>query len=266
MERGVNEILCLRAEELVKGGADGISAARALSDIVDAVSVSAYESAIKDHRAPSVERRASTDKDNNTLDARRLALGAPRGLALVAIGGYGRREIAPYSDIDLMLLSKNRGSANTGAAEAVLYKLWDTGMRISHCFRTLPECIEDSFSDLKTRTSLIESRFLAGDKAVSDEFKRDVYQKVLFKNRKEFVRELLQDIDGRHKSYGDSVYLLEPNVKEGRGGLRDVHSAAWLARVALKLGDLKESHTFLPQYCSWPKIESLGSVSSGHPV
>ncbi len=205
----------------MQSGFSGMSAVYALTEVVDHILVEAFDAVVGE---------------------RGEVAGRSRGLALVAVGGYGRMEVAPYSDIDIMLLSKDRNSVNTNAAQDVLYRMWDIGLNISHSFRTLSECVEDSLSDLKTRTSLIESRFLAGSMDVFQEFKRDIYQKLLFKDRKDFIRDMLRETDGRHKTYGDTVYLLEPNIKEGRGGLRDIHSVSWFARVVLRmngLGDLK---------------------------
>lgn len=212
--QNINELLCNRAEELIKSGTDGISAARQLADIVDNVLISVYNSEL--------------GTLNSELD-----------LALVAVGGYGRREVAPYSDIDIMLLAKNRDNISMETAQSVLYRFWDMGMNISHCFRTLSECIEDAIKDLQTRTSLIEARFLAGSQNLFDEFKQDVYQKLLFKDKKEFTGNILREIDRRHKEYGDSVYLLEPNAKEGRGGLRDIHSISWLLKPGLRINEIE---------------------------
>ncbi|GER94674.1 [protein-PII] uridylyltransferase [hot springs metagenome] len=203
----INKLLCNRAYELIKAGNAGMSAACQLAGIVDNLLISTCSEITS--RRPELQ------------------------LAIVAIGGYGRKEIAPYSDIDIMLLAKKRDVVSMDIAQSILYRLWDTGMNISHCFRTLDECIEDAVGDIHTRTSLIEARFLSGNQAVFNEFKQDVYQKLLFKKKKEFVREMLRDIEERHRKYGDSVYLLEPNVKEGRGGIRDVHCISWLLKTSL---------------------------------
>ncbi|MCL4457630.1 MAG: [protein-PII] uridylyltransferase [Nitrospirae bacterium] len=160
--------------------------------------------------------------------------------ALVAVGGYGRRELAPYSDIDIMLLAKRRDRVGMEAAQAILYRLWDMGLNISHCFRTLDECVEDAMNDFQTRTSLMESRFLAGNNMLFNEFRQDVYQKLLFKRKREFIGELLREIAGRHKEYCDSVYLLEPNIKEGRGGLRDIHAVSWLLKTGLRMNAVED--------------------------
>jgi [protein-PII] uridylyltransferase len=218
--QNINELLCSRAEELIKSGSDGISAACQLTDIVDNVLISTYDLVTnpKSHYASPI-----TQYD----------------LALIAVGGYGRREVAPYSDIDIMLIAKKRDTGSMEIAQSVLYRLWDMGLNISHCFRTLNECIEDAMSDLQTRTSMIESRFLAGNQFIFDEFRRDVYQKLLFKKKREFIGDILREIERRHREYGDSVYLLEPNVKEGRGGMRDIHSISWLLKTGLRINEIE---------------------------
>ncbi|HAK88757.1 MAG: [protein-PII] uridylyltransferase [Nitrospirae bacterium GWB2_47_37] len=209
--------LCAMTERLMISGADGTETARRLTQLVDDLLISAYKSAGRDKEA-----------DAGSMPA------------LVAVGGYGRRELAPYSDIDIMLLAKKRSRVSMEAAQSILYRLWDMGLNISHCFRTLDECVEDAMKDLQTRTSLMESRFLAGNNMLFNEFRQDVYQKLLFKRKKEFIGELLREIAGRHKQYGDSVYLLEPNIKEGRGGLRDIHSVSWLLKTGLRMNAVED--------------------------
>jgi [protein-PII] uridylyltransferase len=160
-------------------------------------------------------------------------------LILLAVGGYGRREIMPFSDIDIMLLSRSDSKGIREVAQAVLYRLWDEGLNISHSFRTLKGCVDEAMRELHTRTALFDCRFLAGDEALFKEFKRDIYQKLLFKAKKNFTGEVIREIDLRHKTSGDSLYLLEPNVKEGRGGLRDIHAISWLSRSELKINAIE---------------------------
>ncbi len=175
--------------------------------------------------------------------------------ALIAVGGYGREELAPSSDIDVMFLIPNR--KDTEKAQRILYKLWDTGLDISYSFRTPRECIDEAFKDVKTRTSLLEGRYIVGDKRLYDVFRRDVYPEIAYKRQKEFVREKLKEMERRHLDVGDSIFLLEPHLKEGEGGLRDVHTAYWLSKVALKtekisgflgLMDLYDYKRFLSAY------------------
>ncbi|BCB96260.1 bifunctional uridylyltransferase/uridylyl-removing enzyme [Dissulfurispira thermophila] len=220
----ISEILCLRVEGAIRSGMSGLSISRKLTDIVDNLLISAYESAINQRAQTEnkAEGNKKTENENPGID-----------LALVAVGGYGRREIAPFSDIDIMLLAKKGDDVTVQAAQSLLYRLWDMGINISHSFRTMNECIEDAMKDIRTRTSLVESRFLAGSETLFNEFKQDIYQKLLFKDKKEFIGGILREIERRHREYGDSVYLLEPNVKEGRGGIRDVHCISWLLKTSL---------------------------------
>ncbi|MDA8084140.1 MAG: [protein-PII] uridylyltransferase [Nitrospiraceae bacterium] len=173
--------------------------------------------------------------------------GAGTNLVLLATGGYGRMEMAPYSDVDIMFLSAGR--SETGAAESILYGLWDTGLDISHAFRTPEECLEEAFRDIRTRTSLLEARFIAGDTGLYDQFTKRVYPEITSRKQREFVREKLLEKGKRHMGAGNSVFLLEPHIKEGEGGLRDIHTAFWLSKVVLKtasydsfFGDITAEH------------------------
>ncbi|MBA4371638.1 MAG: [protein-PII] uridylyltransferase [Thermodesulfovibrio sp.] len=159
----------------------------------------------------------------------------PHNLTLLATGGYGRMEMAPFSDVDLLFIAADR--KETEAAEQILYRLWDSGLDISHAFRTPEECIEEAFADIRTRTSLLEARYLAGDPVLYDLFCSKVLPAVTSRRQRDFVREKLLEKGKRHHSAGNSVFLLEPNVKDGEGGLRDVHTAFWLSKVALKTRD-----------------------------
>jgi [protein-PII] uridylyltransferase len=159
-------------------------------------------------------------------------------VALMATGGYGRGEMAPFSDVDVMFFAEDR--RNTTATEKVLYKLWDTGLDISHSFRTRRECIEEAVRDVKTRTSLLEARFVAGNRALFEMFRREVYPEIAQRKQKDFVRDKIREMEKRHLDSGDSVYLLEPHIKEGEGGLRDIHTAYWLAKVALRTGSIAD--------------------------
>ncbi|MDP2158139.1 MAG: [protein-PII] uridylyltransferase, partial [Nitrospirota bacterium] len=158
-------------------------------------------------------------------------------LLLVATGGYGRRELAPFSDIDIMFLAES--SKNSDAAEKVLYKLWDERLDISHAFRTLRDCIDEAFRDIRTRTALLEVRYLAGSKRLYEQFRKEVYPVIAHRKQKQFVAEKLKERQKRHISTGDSIYLLEPHVKEGDGGLRDIHAVFWLAKVVFRIEDIQ---------------------------
>ncbi len=168
------------------------------------------------------------------------------GLALLAVGGYGRREQSAYSDVDILLLSARDDRQTRESAEKILYSLWDCGIQISHSFRSLKTCVADAIKDLQIRTSLFDARFIAGDAAVYAGFQQDVHPRVLYKDKKKFLGEMLREIDGRHKKYGDSLYLLEPNVKEGQGALRDLHFASWLVRSNLSVDLFQDYSRIFP--------------------
>ncbi len=159
-------------------------------------------------------------------------------IALIASGGYGRAELAPFSDIDIMFFAPDR--KNTESAELLLHKLWDTGLTISHSFRTAEECIEEALKDIKTRTALLEARYIAGNEKLYNTFREKVYPEIAYKQRKIFVREKLKEMEKRRMESGDSIFILEPNIKEGEGGLRDVHTAYWLSKITMKIEKISD--------------------------
>ncbi len=151
--------------------------------------------------------------------------------AIFATGGYGRKELAPYSDIDIMFFAMER--KNTRYFEDIFYRILNTGIYISHSFRTPEDCIEEAKRDIKTRTSILDSRFIDGNHGLLEIFKNMVLNEVTRKNQKEFFAERYKESNNRYKKFGKSIYLLEPNIKESEGGLRDIHEALWLSKVAL---------------------------------
>lgn len=167
-------------------------------------------------------------------------------IALIATGGYGREEMAPFSDVDIMFFADDK--THTETAEQLLYKLWDTGLAISHSFRTAEECIEEANKDIRTRTSLLETRFVAGDSQLYNSFRMNVYPEIAYRRQKSFIREKLKEMETRHLGSGDSVFMLEPNIKEGEGGLRDVHTAYWLSKVALRTEKISGFSKLLTPY------------------
>lgn len=161
-------------------------------------------------------------------------------IAIIAVGGYGRRELTAYSDVDIMVIAEKRDKFSEKLAKAFLYHLWDMGMNISHSFRTLDECIEDAMKDITIRTSLMESRFLTGDEKLFERYKTDIYQKIALRDRKSFISEIMREVEKRHRKSGNSTYLLEPDIKEGKGSLRDIHSIRWLAKISFRIRKKEE--------------------------
>lgn len=160
---------------------------------------------------------------------------------LIALGGYGRGELNPRSDIDLMFFygGKEKRFAEQ-VSERILYLLWDIGLEVGFSVRTLKDCLEMAEKDITARTALLDSRFLVGDDALFLEYTRTVMDNVLARNTQAFIREKLEENARRLRKYGSSVYLLEPNIKEGEGGLRDLHTALWIAMVKFKARSLRE--------------------------
>jgi [protein-PII] uridylyltransferase len=153
-------------------------------------------------------------------------------LALIALGGYGRGELNPFSDIDVMLLH-DEGTRKISPhleqmVQQVLYLLWDSGFKVGHSTRSIKEAIAQANQDMLTKTAMLEARFLAGDAELAEEFRQQFRSKCVGGHEREYVEMRMQDQVARHKKYGESVYLQEPHVKSGCGGLRDYQNLLWM--------------------------------------
>ncbi len=172
-----------------------------------------------------------------------------QSLSLIAVGGYGRGELHPGSDIDLMILLKDSEDTQTRESiEQFLMLLWDSKLEIGHSVRTLDECVEESSKDITVATNIMEARLLAGDAAIFDEMKRLTGPDASW-NSKDYFQAKLEEQLQRNGKYNDTSYNLEPNIKESRGGLRDIQMIGWVAKRhfgATTLRDLVE-HNFLRQ-------------------
>lgn len=163
------------------------------------------------------------------------------GFAIVALGGYGRAELYPHSDIDVMVLFHPKKKKNVGAvADAILYPLWDTGLDVGHGVRTVKESIVHAKEEFVFAVSLLDVRFLCGDRSLFDELVQQHHKKFVDGSRKVFVEEMKTRRLERRERFGSHSYLLEPQIKEGRGGMRDVQSMFWTARVVFGLTGLEE--------------------------
>ncbi len=157
-------------------------------------------------------------------------------MAIVATGGYGRGMLAPGSDIDLLFLLPYKQTAwGESIAEAILYCLWDMGLKVGHATRSVDECIRQARADMTIRTAILEARFLFGERSLFDElvarFDRDIAQST----GPEFVASKLAEREERLRRVGQSRYLVEPNVKDGKGGLRDLHTLFWIAKYVYRV-------------------------------
>ncbi|WP_293880290.1 [protein-PII] uridylyltransferase [Sphingomonas sp.] len=162
-------------------------------------------------------------------------------LTLVAVGGYGRAEMAPFSDVDIAFLTPWKQTGWTEQViESMLYLLWDLGLKVGHSSRSLDEMMRMAKSDLTIRTALLEARYVWGDQSLYDEASARFDAEVVAGNARVFVSEKLAERDARHKRMGDSRYVVEPNVKEGKGGLRDLHTLFWIGKYVHRVGTVAE--------------------------
>ncbi len=162
-------------------------------------------------------------------------------MAVVATGGYGRGLQAPGSDIDLLFLLPYKQTAwGEQVAEALLYCLWDMGLKVGHATRSVDECIRQAKADMTVRTALLESRYLFGDVKLYNELTARFDREVARRTAPEFVAAKLAEREERHRRAGQSRYLVEPNVKDGKGGLRDLHTLFWIAKYVYRVREPEE--------------------------
>src|SRR4029078_7465397 len=144
-------------------------------------------------------------------------------LALIALGGYGRGELNPFSDVDVMLFHEQRAEVSPHLKEMVnqiLYLLWDSGFKVGHSTRSIKEAIAQANSYMHTKTAMLEARVLAGNKELATEFREQFRSKCVVRQERHYVELRMEDQVARHKKFAASVYLQEPNLKSGCGGLR----------------------------------------------
>ena len=180
------------------------------------------------HKNPAVLLKHQTQLIDKLLKTVWLQLNIDKGSSLIAVGGYGRGELFPYSDIDLLILLPEQFPANeTQKIETLVGLLWDIGLNVGHSVRTLQECVNEAKNDVTVQTNLLEARYLTGNKAQYDQFLSAVSGKM---HPTEFFAAKFKEQDNRHSKFNDTAYNLEPNIKESPGGLRDLHMILWLAK------------------------------------
>ncbi len=151
-------------------------------------------------------------------------------IAVFAVGGYGRGEMAPQSDVDLLFLTPYKITPwAESVIESMLYILWDLKLKVGHASRTIRDCLRLGGEDFTIRTGLLEHRFLAGDRQLADHFRKRLWNELFEGSEREFIEAKLAERDARHEKQGER-YMVEPNVKEGKGGLRDLQSLFWIAK------------------------------------
>ncbi|TAE76405.1 MAG: [protein-PII] uridylyltransferase [Verrucomicrobia bacterium] len=202
-----------------RAGAGGLEIARARAELLDVVLCSLFDLALSKRKEAPV-------------------------LALVAIGGYGRGTLNPGSDIDLLFLlpraSNKLPEDLSTLIQEILYLLWDVGFKVGHACRSITECLEQAKADQENKTALLEARLLAGDKKLFADFQERFDTDCVRKKQEAFFDLRRQDLRSRHQKYSKTVFLQEPNVKEGCGGMRDYHNIRWVARVKRGSSDLRK--------------------------
>jgi [protein-PII] uridylyltransferase len=170
-----------------------------------------------------------------------LKVGKTGELALIAVGGYGRGELNPYSDLDLMFLYSGKDSKRVEeVANRLLYFLWDLRLDVGYSVRTLSDCVEMAGNDITVKTALLDARLLTGSESLFKDLRKLMVSQVLAKRSDAFIQEKLGELKKRREKYGSSVYILEPNIKEGEGCLRDLHTAMWVAKIKYKVDEPRE--------------------------
>lgn len=168
-------------------------------------------------------------------------------LALVGLGGYGRGELNPHSDIDFMFLHAGQVVAGSKPLphlsrlmDSILYPLWDLGFKIGHSVRTIAECVQIATADMQAKTSLIESRLIVGEEKLFEKFQKTIVAKCVDGHEDEYIAERVQDQAARHEKFGNSATMQEPNIKNGCGGLRDYQNLHWMAFFKYRTRTLRE--------------------------
>ena len=202
-----------------EGGMQGLAAAHALSAIQDTLLQVLYDFATKHFYYAQ-----------NPTQAERIAI--------VATGGYGRGQMAPFSDVDLLFLRPYKETPwGESVIEFILHMLWDLGLKVGHATRSLAECARLAKQDVTIKTALLEARFLWGDQTIFDRMRQQFWDDADPRSSQDFVQAKLAERDQRHMRQGESRYLVEPNVKEGKGGLRDLQTLYWIGKYVYHTDD-----------------------------
>jgi [protein-PII] uridylyltransferase len=201
------------------GEMQGLAAAHALSAIQDTLLQVLYDFATKHFYYAQ-----------NPTQAERIAI--------VATGGYGRGQMAPFSDVDLLFLRPYKETPwGESVIEFILHMLWDLGLKVGHATRSLAECARLAKQDVTIKTALLEARFLWGDRMIFEQMRKQFWDEADARSAQDFVEAKLAERDQRHMRQGESRYLVEPNVKEGKGGLRDLQTLYWIGKYVYHTDD-----------------------------
>jgi len=222
-------------EAVHRGGGSGRTVVRLQSTATDRILAILWERCVEGAQKPA--------------KGKRKARASP--IALVALGGYGRRELAPFSDVDLLLLhaTGEPDAFTKEASEKFLYALWDLGLEVGYGIRDLAACEALAVRDHTARTALLDLRWLAGDRELFRELEREQLHGLSQAKVEAFAQEKIREMRERRERFGDSLYLLEPNLKQSEGGLRDLQAALWVARARWKVAGITEllARAILPE-------------------
>ena len=207
--------------KLLVEGATGAVVVESFTDLVDERLISRYRSIVQ-----QAGQGAAADIQR---------------CCLVAVGGYGRRELAPYSDIDIMILSEvTEAQAVSELSKGLFHHLWDLGFQVGHSLRSIAEALTLAEADLSARTALMESRFLAGNANVFQDFQNRFVRRNLGKKVTQFIHQKLEERQRDYAKFGETVFLLEPNIKKSKGGLRDLHLLQWVGMAKYQAATIQD--------------------------
>ena len=160
---------------------------------------------------------------------------------IVALGGYGRAEQCVHSDVDLLFVFYKRVPASAdGLIREIVYPLWDLKIEVGYATRSIEECVYYAKEDYEILTSFLDARFICGNSSVFTRMKDQIRRRVILKDSKKISHWLVERNQERHKNFGDSTFLLQPNLKEGNGGLRDYHTLRWIAGAKYDLTEIRD--------------------------
>ncbi|MGH7233219.1 MAG: [protein-PII] uridylyltransferase [Nitrospiraceae bacterium] len=209
-------------ERRLLAGASGFEIVSALTELVDGLIIGRYRNAMR------------------SLGDQAMATGSQH-CCLVALGGYGRRELAPFSDIDIMFLFNPQGKeVMSELSRHMLHHLWDLGFQVGHSLRTIPDCLDLADGDLTIKTSMMEARFLAGSPRLFEEFQHRYIRRIVSRGVDRFIVRKMDERRREYEKFGETVYLLEPNVKKSKGGLRDLHVLQWAGMARYRAATIQD--------------------------
>ncbi|HET6280405.1 MAG TPA: hypothetical protein VFH73_05550, partial [Polyangia bacterium] len=190
----------------------------------------------------AIARELAADVDNIVIAAAGPEVArCSNPVAIFATGGFGRCELAPYSDLDLLVLCADRPGAEAQAlAEAILYPMWDAKVDAGHAVRSFEQALALPATDLAAATALLDARFLLGDKDLADRFLSQFRSRIAATAAEDFVARLRAEQRARHSRFGDTIFLLEPDLKNGPGGMRDLCVGRWAAMARFGTGEPRE--------------------------